>query len=349
MKGKSYRILNYILLALALAATIFLIVKGDAGGGNRGVVCALVCVAAAVVQVHYLVHELGHLLVGLLVNFRAVSFSVGFLRLSRMGRKLSFIPNAAVAGACEMYPVGEKHLKGRVIAYSFGGAAFNFLFAAAALLCYFLLPASWGMLLFAALAPLNLYEGIMELLPADLSAGKTDGCLVRDIMKGESTATVTLAVFRAQGILAKGSVSDLPRKILYDVPVIREDEPVFLSLLQLRMMKATLDGDSEEAIASARRLMGLSEYIPAFEAGELAADCASVLWLFGEETELSEDLLKAAKGSCAVLRIRSIAGDEIALKKWKKAAKKLPMKGQREWEVFFMARLKESGLSADEK
>lgn len=349
MKGKSYRILNYILLALALAATIFLIVKGDAGGGNRGVLCALVCVGAVVLQVHYLIHELGHLLVGLLVNFRAVSFSVGFLRLSRTGRKLSFIPNAAVAGACEMYPVGEKHLKGRVIAYSLGGALFNFLFAAAALLCYFLLPASWGMLLFAALAPLNLYEGIMELIPADLSAGKTDGGLIRDILRGEATALVTLAAFRAQGILAKGSFSDLPREVLYDVPVIREDEPAFLSLLQLRMMKATLDENEEEALSAARRLMGLSEYLPAFEAGELAADCASVLWLFGDETELSEELLKAAKGSCPVLRIRTLAGDESALEKWKKAAKKLPMKGQREWEAFFMSRVRESGLPTDEK
>ena len=348
MKNNRYAVLNYILLILALAVTILLLVKGDVGEGDRVRACLWTVIGAVLLQLQYLIHEVGHLVFGLISCFRPVSFTVGFLRLSRTGKKLSFLPHAAVAGACEMYPVGTTHLKTRVIAYTLGGALFNFLFSAAALILYFTLPANEGTLFLAALAPLNLYEGIAELIPAALNSGKTDGCLIKDLLQKEPAAMVTLAVFRAQGHIARGSFSSLPRDILYDVPVIREDEPAFISLLQLRMMKAALGEDREEALAAANRLSLLSEYLPAFEAGEIASDCASVLWAFGGEFDYIEHI-EWAKGSCAHLRAQVLSGNRTLLPKWKKATKKLPMQGMREWENFFLSRLKDESVCAENK
>ena len=91
----------------------------------------------------------------------------------------------------------------------------------------------------------------------------------------------------------------------------------------------------------AERLSGLLEYLPSFEAGELAADCACVLAHFGRRDGAEALLTSAegAKGSCAYLRVQSLFLEECgeAVKKaWENAAKKLPMQGQREWENFFL-------------
>ena len=340
-KCSAYRAVQYVLLAAALALTILLILKGDVGAGSRVLVCALVCVAAAVLQAHYLIHELGHLVFGLLSGFRPVSFAVACVRFSRIGKKVSFVPNAAYAGACEMYPVGEKHLKGRLLLYTMGGVIFNFIFAAAGILCFLLFPASWGLLFFVSLAPLNLYECVTELLPVQLPAGKTDGQFALDLVRGESGARNAYAVFHAQSLLAKGSFSDVPRAVLYDVPVVREDDPVFLSLLSLRMMRAQLTGEREEALLCAERLSGLLEYLPHEQAKELAADCACVYFLSGEEKSARALLPEDGKREdLAVLRAKMLLSEEGAAADihaaWKKAKQKLPMQGQREWEDYFL-------------
>ena len=340
-KCSAYRAVQYVLLAAALALTILLILKGDVGAGSRVLVCALVCVAAAVLQAHYLIHELGHLVFGLLSGFRPVSFAVACVRFSRIGKKVSFVPNAAYAGACEMYPVGEKHLKGRLLLYTMGGVIFNFIFAAAGILCFLLLPASWGLLFFVSLAPLNLYECVTELLPVQLPAGKTDGQFALDLVRGESGARNAYAVFHAQSLLAKGCFADVPRPILYDVPVVREDDPVFLSLLSLRMMRAQLTGERDEALLCAERLSGLLEYLPPEQAKELAADCACVYFLSGEEKSARALLPEDGKrDDLAVLRAKMLLSEEGAAADihaaWKKAKQKLRMQGQREWEDYFL-------------
>ena len=340
-KRSAYRVAQYVLLAAALALTILLILKGDVGAGSRVLVCALVCVAAAVLQAHYLIHELGHLVFGLLAGFRPVSFAVACVRFSRIGKKVSFVPNAAYAGACEMYPVGEKHLKGRLLLYTLGGVIFNFIFAVTGILCFLLLPASWGLLFFVSLAPLNLFECVTELLPVQLPAGKTDGQFALDLVRGESGARNAYAVFHAQSLLAKGCFADVPRPILYDVPVVREDDPVFLSLLSLRMMRAQLTGERDEALLCAERLSGLLEYLPPEQAKELAADCACVYFLSGEEKSARALLPEDGKREdLAVLRAKMLLSEEGAAADihaaWKKAKQKLPMQGQREWEDYFL-------------
>ena len=83
------------------------------------------------------------------------------------------------------------------------------------------------------------------------------------------------------------------------------------------------------------------EYLPSFEAGELAADCACVQAHFGcrDEAEALLTSAEGAKGSCAYLRVQSLfleESGEAVHKVWENAAKKLPMQGQREWENFFL-------------
>lgn len=110
------------------------------------------------------------------------------------------------------------------------------------------------------------------------------------------------AVFRAQSLLAKGCFSDMPRAVLYDVPVVREDDPAFISLLSLRMMRAALSGERGEALANADRLSELKEYLPPYEAAELSADCASVFWLFSEQEKAAAlfSSAPAAKGAAHI-------------------------------------------------
>ena len=91
----------------------------------------------------------------------------------------------------------------------------------------------------------------------------------------------------------------------------------------------------------AERLSGLLEYLPPEQAKELAADCACVYFLSGEEKSARALLPEDGKREdLAVLRAKMLLSEEGAAADihaaWKKAKQKLPMQGQREWEDYFL-------------
>ncbi len=154
-------------------------------------------VALAAVGLPVLLHECGHLLFGALAGMKPARFRFHpFLRDS-------------VAGETAMYPRNGKHVKGKSIALTLGGAVVNIALGATLFLLWLLLPAR--PIFCGALSGFVFYEGVRALLPAELSVGKTDGAVLLGLLKNRPEEEVMLRVLTAQGILYRGSIPTFPK------------------------------------------------------------------------------------------------------------------------------------------
>ncbi len=204
---------------------------------------ALACYAAIVLALPFcsLMHELGHMLFGAFVKIKAVP-------------KFSLFGSSSV----KIIPKAADNLKRRLIVTAIGGLAVNALFAVAGIIgliftqCVFLcvfLPAS------AYLLYLN---GEAALLPD----GKTDGLVISELRRDTDEAKVTLAVLKAQALLLGGAeIGGLDEELLYNLPVIREDDPAFISLMQLRYEYRKARGEEREAEECRQRLEEIKKYL----------------------------------------------------------------------------------------
>ena len=124
---------------------------------------------------------------------------------------------------------------------------------------YFTLPYHPALLFFAVLALFCIQEALSELLPAQLLAGNTDGMTLAELAAHEGETEVALRVMRAQCRIKKEGIASLPRELLYDVPVVREDAPVFSELMKLRIAWCEAHSDKDGAAAARARLSSCEE------------------------------------------------------------------------------------------
>ena len=277
-----------------------------------------------------LVHELGHLLFGAFAGMKCVSFSVGFLGISR-GKGVSLQLSAA-AGETQMIPRKTKNLRRRVMAATLGGIVMNFIVGAAVCVLFFLLPKTPALVFFALLAPFQLYEGIAAVLPAELSAGRTDGALFSELKDNTAESDVFLRVLTAQGMLEQGEFSDLPRSLLFDAPVVREDSAAFLSLLHLRFQYLLYLGDEAGAAQQIFRLEELSEYLPPADCAQVLCDAAFMRFILNGNTEFEAP--KEAKKTAAYYRIAAVK--EAKINPLKRTVRRERSKGIRKFEEMLL-------------
>lgn len=261
-KRISYRIIELLLVLVAAAGVFFMFyraLKADVLYDSLTIAGCAVGFVLLLPVTTVVLHEIGHLTFGLLAGLRFYSFSVRILQIGRGGR-VSFKNNPDFAGKTVMLPKSEKGMRAKLTVFALGGAVFNLIYGCVFLLLYFLVPQSPVLLLFELFAPVSLFEGLIALYPAELSAGHTDGKIAIGLMKNTPYARVMQAVLAAQGQLLKGSYSNISRELLFDLPVIREDEPLFLSLTQLRWQYCYFHGELDEAHAQIERMRVLCDY-----------------------------------------------------------------------------------------
>lgn len=220
------------------------------GGSSAGVVLRILFafVAAFIVLLADLpvfVHELGHLCFGACAGMKVKSFHVKFLFRHGGG------------GFSEFVPRKETHLRGKLIATALGGSVFDLLFGGALYALTFTLPNGFWAIFCAVSAPFFLWEGIRALIPAELATGKTDGGILLGIMLHRAEEEVALRVLIAQTIEERGE--EIPASLLYDMPAIREDAPVFHALLLLRARIHFRKGEVAEGEATLARLLEIEE------------------------------------------------------------------------------------------
>ena len=279
------------------------------------------------------VHECGHLFFGLCARMKPVSVCVGRLRIEK--KRVRFVFSSA-AGKTEFIPRGERNVRGRIMAVSLGGAAFNFLFGVLFSVLFFVLPANPVLLFFELFAPLHLYEGIAALLPAQLNAGRTDGELFRQLKNNSPEAQVFVNVLTLQGILYSETFDKVDEKLLFNTPVVPEDDPAFLSLLHLRWQYLMWKGETERAANELFRLNGLSEYLDERAAAEVECDAVFMRRVMGTVDEAFLGSAEARE-TCAGLRaeISLGRGDK---EKYKKIAAEETAAGIKALELTFFER-----------
>ncbi len=263
-KRAVYRALDLILLAAEIGGIVAVLLTAPFGSPNLGEYLAVGgCVVAILAGIPVLIHECGHMLFGSLAGMKLASF-----------RFSSVFSRAKTAGATEMYPAKETHIRGRMICFTLGGAALNLMVGIPLFVPYFVLPYHPARLFCVLFSFANLYEGLRAVIPAELSAGKTDGAVLRGVIRRDAEEEIALRVLTAQGILNRKTFSEVPRALLFDAPVVREDLPAFHALLFLRMQKQLWEG--EDASASFDRLRESAEYLSAAQEEELLRYGAAV-------------------------------------------------------------------------
>lgn len=264
------------------------------------------CAVCILVSPAVLVHECGHLFFGICARLRPVSFRVGRLCIS--GKKVRLAVSSA-AGKTEFLPRGGKNIRRRFMAVALGGAAFNFMFGTVFSILFFVLPANPILLFFELFAPLHFYEGIAAILPAQLNSGRTDGELFRLLKNNAPEAQIFLNVLEAQGILLDGTFNDIDKKLLFDTPVVREDDPAFLSLLHLRWQYLMWKGETELAGKELFRLEELKEYLDGNTAEEIECDAVFMRRILDGVADVGFEPSDRVRETCSGMRaLLSVGG-----------------------------------------
>ena len=227
-----YRVTNWVVLILCamLAAGIMVLCWFEY---ESQLMLWLLGVSAILsLPVCSLLHELGHVLFG--------AFSKIHAKINLSSVFVFFRPSS-----CEIIPRTDKGIKKRLVATAAGGLAVNFIFIIFGAIA---LKVSAIPTYLAMVAPASFYLFVMNLMPYETGNGKTDGLVIADILKGDEVAEVMLAVLKVQAQVLNGKpIAEVDEKLLFDLPQIREDEPAFISLTELRAEYFAAKGDEENA------------------------------------------------------------------------------------------------------
>lgn len=341
MSGRGKRTLYYVLSVSCLLAAISACVLMDYSAVREtGEVFyplfsfLLFCGVQILFTPCVLVHECGHLFIGLCVRMKPISVRVGWLVISGKRVRFSF---SSAAGKTELFPIGKNGVRGRMMAVSLGGATFNLLFGIVFTILFFVLPAHSALLFFELFAPFHFYEGICALLPAELPAGRTDGELFRQLKNNTPEAQTIAAVLTVQGILSRETFDEVDESLLFGLPVVREDEPAFLSLLYLRWQFLMWNGEIARAATEIKRLEALGEYLDEYERAQVVCDGVFTRRVEKGDSEEGFVLPAAAKGTCSYLRAELVlkGGDPA---QYKKIAAQETAAGIRALELTFFER-----------
>ena len=199
---------------------------------------AIACYAAIIIALPFvsLLHELGHIIFGAMVKIKAVP-------------KFSLFGSSSV----RLIPKTAQNLRPKLIFTAMGGLVFNFIIIVIAFspIYYDVMPA-W----LTVFLPSSVYLFMLN----SVNAENTDGQILSNLFSNSDNAKVMLAVLCVQAQVLKGKpIEEVDEKLLFDLPVIQEDDPAFISLMQLRCEYFAAKGDAEQAEKYRQRLQSLKE------------------------------------------------------------------------------------------
>ena len=218
---------------------------------GAGALCAVL-----LLRFDLMIHELGHLLFGILAGLRVRRVSVGWVSFGQGGIRFG---RRSVAGETQFTLRKASGAHARLAAAAAGGSVLGLVFGGVMLVLYVLLPAHPALSLFAQLGLWCLPLALSELMPAELTAGKTDGLVLKELAARTGETEVSVRVMLAQLLLQSRSAARLPRELLFEVPVVREDSPAFCELLALQAEYLHACGDEAGEAAVRARLAAIRE------------------------------------------------------------------------------------------
>ncbi|MDE6691709.1 MAG: hypothetical protein K2K04_07040 [Clostridia bacterium] len=191
-----------------------------------------------------LVHEGAHFLVGAILS---------------MGVK---VPKIRIfkSSSVEMFPKGVKAMRLRFILTAAAGLFFDLLIIALGIIALTVptVPA-----FFALGLPYAFYSFVINVVPLEYGAGKTDGLAVLEAIRNDDSTKVMFAILKVQGMVNGGKLlREVPESMLLDVPQIQEDDINFIMLTQLRCEYYEAIGNDSEAYKYFLRYKDIVRYLP---------------------------------------------------------------------------------------
>ena|GEM_PF-487292 len=137
------------------------------------------------------IHELGHLLIGSRLNYKLISFSIGFLYVYKENNNLKLkIKKTHFAGSCTMLPPQQKLTNFKYGLYYAGGILFNFSTVIIMLIPYLLLKHNYAKVseYFFTILVASFLIGLFNFLPMTVNNNPSDGKLIWSILLNNSFA-----------------------------------------------------------------------------------------------------------------------------------------------------------------
>ncbi len=243
------------------------------------------------------VHELGHVRMGKAADMQWTYVKCACFRFTKEGKKTRFsFASPFAAEQTQMLPKSGGNMSRRASAYTLGGLLFSGIFLAvillAALLCTLLWQANfvlWGAL------PYTAYLFLLNAAPAEYASGKTDTLVYLGIKRGYDEEKCMLAAMEIHGRLFAGEAfGEIDEKYYFDVPRLREDEPLYAVLLDLRYRYYLDKGELDKAADALNRLACSQSYLSAREIESVAAELVYMHALRGD-IESAEESGKLCK------------------------------------------------------
>ena len=257
MKGKIYAI---CLLTLFFAGAVGVFFA--ASYSLNDTVAAIAGFATSIV-VAPVFHELGHILFAAAngMHIRYTKFFC-FRIYERDGKALFSFANPFTADETQVVAKTGDDMQRRTLRYVSGGLIFGgwllllLLVPAVVLSCFGIHSfALWGMVPYCA------YLFFLNVVPAEYAMGKTDALVYGEIRKGLPQGEAMVRAMQIQGRLFAGESFAEIEEECYCVYGLREDEPLYALLWDLKYRYHLEKGELPNAADCLNRLIGAVQYL----------------------------------------------------------------------------------------
>ena len=282
---------------LALAAGFLLAFYFAWQDGTAATVACIVSLALGLILAPIL-HELGHVVFAKAQNMDCVYVKCFCLKVYlKDGKKRWSFASPFAPDETQVHPKSGGNMQKRAAWYTLGGLIFGGIFlvavAGSATLCCVLGANAyllWGALPYAG------YLFFLNALPLEYGGGKTDMLVYRGLKTGADAERTMLAAMEIQGELYAGkSFAEIDGRYYFELPQLREDEPLFAVMLDLKYRYYLECGDEEKAVECLNRLASVSCYLTELETEKVAAELTYLHAIRGdlERAEESSKLCRA--------------------------------------------------------
>ena len=252
-----------------------------------------------------IIHEAGHILFAKCSGMKIMYSKFFCFQLRRKGKRLRFgFASPFAAEQTQVVPKYGENMRSRVIAYTLGGLLVSGVFCALILLFALILKDNF---LLWAMLPYTAYLFLLNLAPFYYSAGKTDMLVFVGLKKEYDVEENMLAAMKIQGFLFAGETfTQIDRGLYFDAPQLREDEPLYGVMLDLRYRYYIENGDVEDAADCLNRLVVSQAYLTEEEVERVAAECVYMHALNGDRERADE---------CGLLCKAYLSGESASAKR----------------------------------
>ena len=222
------------------------------------------------------VHEFGHLVFAWTNGMKCVYCKMFCFAFGRKGKKMKFrFVSPFAPDETQVVPMTGKNMSKRAFRYTVGGMVFSGLLwlTLIALACVFTFGSAEVQYLFWGISVYVGYLFLLNVIPLEYAGGKTDALVAHGIMKGLDAERVMISAMSVQGEAYAGKrYGEIAESLYFDVPVLAEDEPLFVLITQLRYRYFIDVEDYDNASLQLNRLAQLQPYLTDMEFQQVCAE-----------------------------------------------------------------------------